>query len=506
MATNGIPRPPENMDDVKAVVSHPDFYKLNPEDRRAVLTHKSKRFAAMTQPQQDEVLQNLKAPPAERGILGKAWDWANKGLMSPETAGKVLHAGGLSDWLPSVDIEPSLHHGGFPDVTFYRHARDAPKHPQQEAIEKNVLSAVTSPASLATAGTLGAAEAPGAVGTAARYASRSMSVPYAVEGASRVLNAPTGDTGEMVAGGVEAIGGLMGALGFGLPRSPEGKVQKLSYASGAAGKSVDIPAAWKTVLPELEQSIKSGSVPKTTAGLRAAVDKTMKRLETRFNNALGPIARQRQVPTQIANDIMAQLPATPTAQNAALRRQLNAIAVDYQKPWTLGELNVERMNANARLKAFYGRDVNAQGANLRTQAQVMADKAIVEGARDIVYGAMGPEFRDLKMQESALRDITEQLQEHQRQLSNATAAQQGAPLLGKGHISTYGHPESGRVGTSVHRLQEMAGVTPQRLSNTAVRRAFTTRGGKAGTAAVVGSRVAAGVPPPPRRRNDEDEE
>jgi hypothetical protein len=290
--------------------------------------------------------------------------------------------------------------------------------------------------------------------------------------------------------------------------TPETRAAKLSAASGGGGTAT----AYPKVMNDLEQSAKRVGTPQTIGDVHKLVKETLQSTESEFNLALQPIAGRKLVPMDIVNRIKAKInPAMLKTQDGQrFARMLNNIAIDYQKEWTLGELNQERMNATARLRAFHKAGPNAQAANLRTSARVAADEAIEDATKDIVYGALGPRYRALKMRQSALKTINEQLDAHTERLADAQAVHTATPMFGKEPLSGYAYPSVGKVGLRAHL--RLKGAGPETISNRMVKSALPSTARKAtrqvGRGAVLSLPVQhlkepSRLPPPPP--SDEDE-
>jgi hypothetical protein len=285
------------------------------------------------------------------------------------------------------------------------------------------------------------------------------------------------------------------------------QTNKLAFATGGGAQE------YPKVLNDLEQAAKRLGPPKTVGDLHKLVKDTLQHTETEFNLALQPMAGRQLVPLDVVNRIKANINSAmmQTADGQRMARLLNNIAVDYQKPWTLGDLNQERMNATARLRAFHAAGPNAQTANLHTNARVMADKAIEESTKDIVYGALGPRYRALKLRQSALKTINDQLNTQVDKLANAQAAAKGKPMFGSESVQGYAYPTKG-VGIRAHIHLPRTG--PQTTANRAVRQALPSRtrvaGRVASRAAVLSLPVQhlkeparSTLPPPPSLSDDD---
>lgn len=280
------------------------------------------------------------------------------------------------------------------------------------------------------------------------------------------------------------------ALSTELPGSPlRGTPQQsLSRAIGAKGttpfrESIDIAK------PDLDQAAATNPV-KTPQDLQKVVKIANDNINNEFDTALKPIAKQETVPISVADTIKSEIKPgmMKTADGRAVAAVLKRRALEFEnQKWTWSELNDERMAAYARLKPFTDASAEAQAAMTKSgRANLLADRAILEATRDAVYEALDqyhnknlPEgqtpydFSALKRRQAALLDIKFQLDKEVPTLENATDVLKGSGFLERGHMGVYGHPESGKVATSIHNLQNIFS-TPESRAGTAAQRAFPT--------------------------------
>lgn len=297
----------------------------------------------------------------------------------------------------------------------------------------------------------------------------------------------------------------------------ETRVGKLSAATGAT-PGVNLPEAYQRVLPRLDKAVQaSGKIPLSPQDLLATVGRALTSAENEFNLALKPIASNRVVATPVADAIRAKVsPAmSQTAEGQAMAKALQARAVEFDKPWTFQQLNDERMRLFRMAKA-----PAMERAAMRSNADLLADKAAENALREMVYGEVERTqgrpgyFRALKSDESAMIDLKDTLEKRVVQLSNEEAIAKGTPWLAHENISIYGHPEAGRIGTSVHQLQRVVTGAPKgmKAAKKAVRGSFepvprVTRPRQVGAAALFGrvpSQSAPLKPKPPAETPSQD--
>jgi len=248
-----------------------------------------------------------------------------------------------------------------------------------------------------------------------------------------------------------------------LPKGGEAsRAKALTQASGVS-TTTSIPKSWETAVPELQRTVAaSGKAPEASIpALNHTVQDTLTRTQNDFSLRLQPIAGEQRVPISISDSIRAKI--TPnmaqTADGQRMIKFLNNRAMEFEKPWTLRQLDAERMAATKRLRTMRNQAPSGQAAALKLSASAIADEAIEQGAQDIVYGALERKyagqvppdyFRNLKRTQSALIDIKDQLAKRDIQIENMKYA----PLRERMRMHTY-VSSGGHVGGAVGRLTEL---------------------------------------------------
>ena len=296
----------------------------------------------------------------------------------------------------------------------------------------------------------------------------------------------------------EAIGQAAADIGLLLLGGTGGKgakaasrINKLTAATGETGETVK---NFTSVLPDLDETAKAVGRPKTVNDLFTTVKATSDRIDQQFNTMLYPIRGQRIVPMNISDAIKREI--TPdmqmTKEGRAEAAELRAAALEYERPWTLNQLNAKRMTNNNRLSAFYKRESAGQSAALSAvQTKVM--KAVRDGAADVVYDAIdqanpGANARALKQKQGALWGLSDQLDDRVGKLEDAQAAYKGQPLRKSLSPGTYASPAG--VHTYVRGIGKMIpGGGPADIASKQITKAF-----KSPTAALIRRRAILAAP------------
>lgn len=283
------------------------------------------------------------------------------------------------------------------------------------------------------------------------------------------------------------------------------KVNKLSYATEAAPKDL------AHVLPEFEETAGRLGKAQTVGDFVDHIQKTLTRLDQKFNSALFRNADRQVIPQDLANELRARAAEMPpSVDGQAMAKQLNKAAVQYEKPWTLRQLNAERMMRSGYLKGFYGKSGSAQMAATRSSVDTIIDKIVADGARDTLYNELdrlnpGQDFRALKNTQSKLIDIKDAADAHLDALEKAQAKFKGAPLSEKAEISASVH--TGGMTPRLHGLKRMLpGGGPLVNADNAVRSAAgASAWAKVARAAILNLPVSTlvtgqttSLPPPPK--------
>jgi hypothetical protein len=256
------------------------------------------------------------------------------------------------------------------------------------------------------------------------------------------------------------------------------QASKIAYAADIPESMANPKEAIQSVMPEIEAA--SPKPPTTVGEELEAVNKAKANINSEVGQAMLPISGRAANAIPISDAIKSHI--TPdmakTAQGRQMQAELLNAAADYQKPWTFGELHAARINANARLRAFFKKGGTAQYGDMKTDAGVIVDREVARGVQDIVYPEMDKAagkpagyFANLLNKQSTLIQLGQALDDNANALAVRTAKIQGAPRLSSENVSAYGHPAT-TPGISIHRLQNVV-VRPNPLgqANQAIARA-----------------------------------
>lgn len=243
--------------------------------------------------------------------------------------------------------------------------------------------------------------------------------------------------------------------------------KRLSAASGGGAKE------FESVMGDLAASAKKYGKPKTVNELYELVKKTGRDMETDFNQALQPIASQQVIPADVARNLLQEADKFDrhTPEGRAARLYLRQRALDYQHPWTLGDLNQKRMKMlDATLEAKT--QVKQMGA-VRNNVETLADKTIEDSLREIVYGEMdkrykGANFKGLKEKQAKLLDLNHRLQDRVSDIADKQAAYETAGPLKRMGFYVRGHASG--LTPAVHPKFE---GSPEKAAGKQIKKAFS---------------------------------
>jgi hypothetical protein len=254
-------------------------------------------------------------------------------------------------------------------------------------------------------------------------------------------------------------------------------VKAYKRMSAAAGGGAD---SFKEIEPNLVDTARSAGRPNTIGELSDLIRQAGRDLETDFNTLLQPLAKQPRVPIEVASALLKEANSSHllrTPEGRAMRLYLRQRALDYQRPWTLGELNKQRMDMyNARLE---NKTSVGQMSAMRDNAEIKANKLIEDSLRDIVYDDLTAHYgssvnvRLLKKKQSQILDLQDRMEKRVDELADAQAEYDAAGPAEKIGLSISGHAKGATP--HVHGIFKALQGGPETAANTQVRRAFPAK-------------------------------
>jgi hypothetical protein len=224
---------------------------------------------------------------------------------------------------------------------------------------------------------------------------------------------------------------------------------KLAYSTGAEAKDI-----MKAAPDLINEAAKSGK----PADLNGLIDGTIKNakgnLNTEYSTAKGPYGSRSITPSQVSQKLLSLI--TPnmdmTEIGKATKKQIMSAAKEFQKGWTIDQLDQERMDANARAHAFEKKgDVDQYAASRGVNRSALIDKTIAQGIRDTIYpmldqfaGKPKGYFANLKDRVGALMNLESDAKDHRDALRTHALKSEGAPMMERlklrGLVGEEGHP------------------------------------------------------------------
>jgi hypothetical protein len=214
----------------------------------------------------------------------------------------------------------------------------------------------------------------------------------------------------------------------------------------ARGAGVD-PAYIEPVVADLREAAK-GVKPTTVKEFVDVANGAQKTLNDEYGKSLGKFANHKSnLPdpdgrfpiSQAIKALKNKMPAITDADRSE-RSFIDKAASEYEKPITLGELDLKRMQANNRLSAYYDKNDVSQYAAESRNAQIAVDKAVADWVRDNVYpdmdqltGKQPGYFRNLKSRVGNLMNASSQAIEFATKVHQESAFERGSTPMERIH-------------------------------------------------------------------------
>jgi hypothetical protein len=295
---------------------------------------------------------------------------------------------------------------------------------------------------------------------------------------------PLGTT-EATVGSAATMGALEEVAPRAVPEAePKGyspRTKALTRASGTSG-AVDIPKAWERAAPEVAKTVVQSPEPyEGIKGLQKAVQDTFDQTQNRYSLGLQKIATQEAPTTRIGENIRALKIADPvTAEEIDRNTYLDKMAAEWDKRHiTYRQADRLRETAGNDIRNYYSKvkpsDASAAAKN---DIDIAINRIVDQDLGDVVYPAIDhanglPEgtTRNLKLTQSSLYKLRDQLASQGIKMSNEEAQTLLGRLRAHSYISSHGtvgaalgglaealNPETSRVNRAVRK--GLAPTTP----------------------------------------------
>ena len=465
----------------KEVLADPTFYQLPDAEQQKVLATLDPHFGALPMAERTKVLQmgksRLGQSPADSAALhAKAGYATSQGAPAEEPGffSRLAETTGVPTTKEQLQsMKPSMMEilGG-PAVTAGKMVVN-----QAQNLSNRGQEAVRSIAS-APEGQRGVA----AASAIPKYLLEGELAPVGGHGVNQF--AEDLGSGQLRAAGGDLTGTVLNLLALkgGNPKT----VERLTAATDAMPKDI------RRALPDLNAEVSSKGRPKTLDMLGDRIGEAEKKLNLEYSNAVGPHANSVFGTQSIANKILALIQPNMdmTARGRVAKSAIEDRALEFQKPWTLGKLDRERIDANNRMTAFYKKGEADQYGAAGSSVGTALDKVVADAIRDEVYphvdqliGKPTGYTRNLKQRIGSLMNMASDLKSHaettEKQSLKAAGGAGKLPKI-RGVVGESGMPR-------VYLSEPISGNDPYKIATKAAKGAFPNPAAQAARAAVVGT-------------------
>ena len=253
----------------------------------------------------------------------------------------------------------------------------------------------------------------------------------------------------------------------------------------ARGAGVD-PAYIEPVVADLRSAAR-GEKPQTIGDFISVAGKAERSLNNEFETSLGKYGNYRSnIPdvngnfpiSQAIRALKDRMPSITDADRAE-RAYIDKAAAEYEKPISLRELDLKRMQANGRLDAYYNKSDVSQYAAETKNAQLLIDKEIANWVRNNVYPDMDrltgkPQgyFRNLKSRVGNLMNASSEAKEFAAKVHRESAVERGSTPLERVHPGGAISLRGGAHGYLSNLPAALKAPNPEASANAAVKSAF----------------------------------
>ncbi|MHB1952132.1 MAG: hypothetical protein ACYCOU_00165 [Sulfobacillus sp.] len=260
-----------------------------------------------------------------------------------------------------------------------------------------------------------------------------------------------------------------------LPEVNKSSKKAVDYLTAASGPEGHAPIA--ATIADIEKGMQSLPTNKRTVGtFLEAVNAAKDSMNKESGEAMFRIANKETIPQPVIERLEKLI--TPNMQKTAQGREeaaaIKRAITEFQKPWTYGELDAERMTSRARLHSFHAQESVAQYAKQKASRNVAIDNAIEQGLKDTIYsemdrasGKQAGYFANLKGRQSNLIQLESILNKRVEDLAGKTSVVKGSPRFSTENLSVSMHA-GGTPRLGVYSLRNV--LSPSDLLKTADKR------------------------------------
>lgn len=233
-------------------------------------------------------------------------------------------------------------------------------------------------------------------------------------------------------------------------------VQHLTAAAATKEQAGEALAPIAKTMDDISQEmLKLPQSQRTVPGFLSAVNARKDAMNAESGVAMAPIGNKETIAKGILDRLEALKNNIPMAgpkkaMNVAAQQELDAInraEIEFQRPLTYHNLDLERGRARARLDSFMAKDPVPQYTALKSSRTLAIDNAIEQGLKDTVYSEMDRAagkpagyFANLKGRQSSLISLQKILDKRVRDLSGQQAVSEVTPRISAENLSLSMHP------------------------------------------------------------------
>jgi hypothetical protein len=270
------------------------------------------------------------------------------------------------------------------------------------------------------------------------------------------------------------------------------KINKLTSAIGETGETVK---NLERVLPEIEQTAKRMGKPGTIGAFADNVRSSLSRLQSEFDAAFNQVKSRRAYTPVIKNHIDRIVRENPnlmqTPEGRAEVASLRRIQRQYDRPWTLEDMNLERSRLRKQIRSLYDAKPTDAAAKMKLDAELRAKKVVAdsfsETVNDHLAHVTGKDrfyWDVLRQKQESFMDLNDHLDSQVEKLRDKQAAKAGKTIGERLKPHAYASAGGPRVHVPFGEAVPSEGASD--LANRKVRQAFgPTKAGRATRAAIL---------------------